>query len=834
MIGRINPSWFRLLTVVGFVVCCGAVTQVARSEDDKTAQIEKLFREGVDLYSQGKYSDAQRKFHGVLQLDLRQELAARLVDEANTKVMAKMMADVRMGNEPSAIWQLYRKYYVGKLADKERMVKMVKRLVDIATSEDERALMYRELAELGHYAVTTLAPYLKDANHEDFRTYARIALARMGSRAVLPVIELIAHQEPLMRENAILVLSDIQPLDPRAIPAIKARIEDTNEKDAVKRVATRTLQRITGLPPEQFKNAVESYYDAANRYYLDRVGVAEEAEDVDGMIWHLNVEGDLISVQYPLWAWNDQMAEESLLKGMTVNSEHAAFYPLWACVQAAQCAEVKYLLDVVREQPTMHSFSVEEKKQIEEWDKKLVNARRLVALVGKEYCNAALTKTLVDIKKYPGHSRLPSVGAFLARELAMLDYRGELLTPPPEIIFALKPGADPVTVTSANAPITIKTENTLIHVTVKPASVDIVAVSPKSKIESKSEKKEVVAQTAPEVVAVAPVVSTSALVNGLNNTDQSVQYACAISLAEINRFPFKWIGSEKVAKILGRGVSESKAIQVLLVEENHDKANNLRGKIEGLGYGVTVAVSGRDALFQSKSYPPKDIAVVAENLRRDLNADQLFEEMRADIHTRYMPVGVLLARNDRDLIKSRFGTEICLVEREAADNDLKTQIEAVAAKRVQESVPKRQAHEISAQCAQALTDLECTDSYIVVDDAVDNAIGALVNRPDDVRIPCATFLGNVEGGTKKVKAVEVLKACVLDKNNSVELRKVALRALGRIQKEGLEDIYVKAQADENQSIKDVSAEAFGQVSRANKAISDIVRAERIDKDKKEK
>ena len=46
------------------------------------------------------------------------------------------------------------------------------------------------------------------------------------------------------------------------------------------------------------------------------------------------------------------------------------------------------------------------------------------------------------------------------------------------------------------------------------------------------------------------VVSTSALVCGLDSSDESIQYACAVSLAKIDRFPCKWIGSEKVASFM--------------------------------------------------------------------------------------------------------------------------------------------------------------------------------------------------------------------------------------------------------------------------------------------
>ena len=794
---------------------CLLSTATIHAEEDKTAQVEKLFREGVDLYNQGRYSEAQIKLKAVLALEPRKELAARLVDEAGTRIMAKMMADPRMGNEPTYIWQYYRQYQVKKFADKERMVKMAARLVDGATAEEERMLLYREFGELGHYAVPALAPYLKNQTHEDHRTFARIAIARMGSRAVLPVIELLGHADELMRQNAVLILSDIQPLDPRAIPALKARVEDAKETEAVKRVAARALQRITGMEAAGLKTAGAYYHDLANRYYLDRAGVAEEGQEVDGQVWHLNAAGDLVTAQYPLWSWNDQMAEENVLRGLAVDPANTSFFALWACVMAAQITEVSDLLDIVGEQPAQHNFSAEEKAEIEAWSKKLVDAKRHVAAVGKENCNAALNKVHADVKRNPGHVRLPQVGAYLARELAALDTTGELLA-------AGEPAAPALTAPPAPArptPTPIQTSAGAPNVVPPPPPV--AAADP--------------AAGAPGAAPAAPAApkDPSALVAGLDSTEEVIQYACALTLASIDRFPATWPGSDKVAAILGRGVSENKAMQVLLVEENPNTSNELREKLEALGYGVTAAISGRNAVAQARAFPPKDIAIISDSLRRDLNADQLMEELRSDVNTRYLQVGILHTRADRTLVQSRFG-EVTLVEREAAGNDLKTAVDAIAAKRAAESVPKRKAHETAVACATALSKVDPRDTHLILYDAVEHAYNALLNRKDDVRIPAAIFLGRVEGGAKKAEAAEKLKAVVMDSANAVELRRAALRSLGRVQKDGLEDVYRKVQADPDQEIKDIGAESYGQISRANGSIIDFIRENRIDKDKKEK
>lgn len=834
MISRTNISWLRgmfAILVAAFVSV--ALVRPAHAQEDKTAQIEQSFREAVDLYKQTKYSDAQRKLRHVLSMEPRHELAARLVDEAGTRVMAQMMADSRMGSEPTYIWQLYRQFNIRKMANKERMTKMAARLIDPNTSDDERALLYREFGELGHHAVPILAPHLKAATHEDHRTFARIAITRMGHRAVLPVIELLGHSDVLMRQNAIGIIGDITPLDPRALPALKSILDSGAEQPSVKSQAAKVFARISGMNPDAGKTASDYYYDAANRYFLDRAGVAEEAEDVEGLTWHLSAEGELIPVGYPLWAWNDQMAEEHILRGLKLNPEHYGLPALWAAELAAQHTEVQDLVDVSNEMPVQHNFTAEEKKDLEEWQKKLVDARRLIYAVGKENVNSALNKVLADIRTFPGHARLPSVGALLARELALLDPNGDLLTPPGDIhqVATLQ---SPVSTSVALVPVQISTEEPRVRVRIGANSLEAITEKPEDAKNKEKKKKKDLEPLAPVVDTVAPVSSSSGLVNGLDSPEQIVQYACALALAQTDKFPMKWIGSEKVAGLLGRGISEAKSIQILLVEEDTNYANDLRGKLEALGYGVSLAASGRDGVTQARSFPPKDIAVISNALRRDLSSEQLLEELRADVRTRYLVYGVLSAQADRTAMQARFGSEAALVEREVSGGDLKNQIEAIAAKRPAESLTKRKALETSIECATALTKVDPRDTYLLLNDAVEHAIAALANRKDEVRIPSAIFIGRVAGGSFADKAAIGLKAVIEDANNAAELRRVALIAYGSVVKQGLEEITAKVQADADQGVKDAGARAFGQTQRSRADIIKFINANRIEGEKKTK
>jgi CheY-like chemotaxis protein len=331
-----------------------------------------------------------------------------------------------------------------------------------------------------------------------------------------------------------------------------------------------------------------------------------------------------------------------------------------------------------------------------------------------------------------------------------------------------------------------------------------------------------------------PAGHNSGLVYALSSEDQTVQYASALALSSINKYPTHFVGEDKVAAVLGRGVSENKSTYILVADENQNVRNEIRKSLEALGYGMTEAVNGRDALLKAKSFPPKDLIIIGDNLRSDMTTEQVMEELKADVRTRYTPQGVLHDRVTRTATQARFGLDIPLVEREMKDNDLKGAVEKLEAKRAAETVTKRKAHEISVACATALSNLRLNSTNIRLADAVPNAWDALVNRKDDVRIPAAKFIGVAEGGDMKDKSAERLKDVFEDSKNATDLRLAALKSLAQVKPETYQALYIKAQSEPEWVLTYQAAVNFGKHPRTTKELLELLNVKRIDKDKKEK
>jgi hypothetical protein len=435
------------------------------------------------------------------------------------------------------------------------------------------------------------------------------------------------------------------------------------------------------------------------------------------------------------------------------------------------------------------------------------------------------------MKKYPAHARLPGIGVFLSRIIARLDPEGELLPHP-------RPAADLAVAEQA----VLRSEKVVggkDAATTGMPTVTAVATQPLTMNET-LRKWDYAPLPMPGEGTEMQYWHGSALVAALDCEDETVQYAAAQALAAINRFPATWEGQEKVGAILGRGVSENQPIQVLLVVEDgsrptrNNTAAEMRLRLEGLGFGVSIADSGRDAMLKARSFPPKDVIVVDNILRRNLTSVQLLEELKADPRTRYTPVGLLYDLQERTEIQARFGASISLVAVESQGKDLREEIEKLNAQRPPEALPTRKAHETAVACALALGALDPRWTHVRLQDAVPHCVKALTNRPDDLRNAAAIFLGRAKGVGMKDAAAEALKAVALNRDNAAELRQNAIRSLGHIRPEADEDAYMALQADDDQGVRFEASVVFGRFLRKNEKVVQFLRDNRIEKDLKEK
>jgi HEAT repeat protein len=745
----------------------------AEGVDAIRQEVKSLFREGVDLFQEGKYSESQLKFKQVIAMDPTEKEAEAMVKEAGDKAMFNMILNTKLGPEPQVIWDLYRRYSRRMKRDAELIKKLVAQAVDPAIPDKQRWDAVLQLGDIGQFAVPLLAEHLGNELDPDVRTYARLAITRLGSRAVLPTIELLSHENRLVRENAALILGDIEPSDPRGIAPLKAVFENAKELKTVKDSAGIALEKVTGRKPEQLLTSAEYYYRKAERYLLETAGVPAEAEMADGVVWHLKGSKQLVYIQVPYYTWNEIMSEQSCYDCFRVNPAFDSAISLFACAMAAQFAEVNELKDLAQERPGGQPLSQEEIDEVNARATRLKDAPLLVRSVGPDYLYKALDKALED--------RQDRLAVVVIDAIRDVDPRGELL----------------------------------------PASLSTTADTGKKKADASKEPVK-------GPVGESLIKALSYTGPGGENSGREVRYHAAIAIAHMNPDkPFP--GSELVVSLLANAVGETGPAQIVLVEEDSGNRNALRARLAGIGYGVTLAADGRDGLGRATTFPPKDIIVISDSLKSNWDAKALIEQLKGDPRSRYIPIIMLADLANREEVRAKF-PNVPVMHREDAPEELKRVTEETLAGQTTIAVTKRKAEEIAIMAAEALAVIDPYHTSLNTADSSKALTDALVGRADAVRMPVMTALGNF----KIQAAFQPLINVFSDKSNTVEIRRKALWAVARVRPASAFTVFLNAEESETDfDIRYIASEGYGLGKPDYESIIRFVGAARVDKEQKE-
>ncbi len=105
---------------------------------------------------------------------------------------------------------------------------------------------------------------------------------------------------------------------------------------------------------------------------------------------------------------------------------------------------------------------------------------------------------------------------------------------------------------------------------------------------------------------------------------------------------------ETAAKPADEVVQEPSALTVLLVDDDDTIRESLAWRLENLGYRVVAAALGREALRIARENPPD--AVILDICLPDLDGLHVCQRLVEDSRTRDVPIIVLSALDDRDIV----------------------------------------------------------------------------------------------------------------------------------------------------------------------------------------
>jgi HEAT repeat protein len=382
----------------------------AQGADEYKDEIRKLLKEGVDLYRQGKYKEAHSKLEEAFQKKPDSDLVYAFLKRAEEDVVASMM------NAPDEQMKMdgYRLFELAKPGETIRRskVEVLKYLEQIQSTE--HAVQRNAHWHLKHFApwdLRWIVPVLGNKLADMHRSRLILCLTEIGTEATTALIECLENRptpgDPatesamFMRQNACVILGNIK--DDRALPYLKRTAEDPNEMPEVKKFANEALMKITRKGLDQLKPAKDYFFELAEKYYYGHSSVVH-AWSRSYLVWRWdNDKKTLTEREVPRFAWNEQMAEETLydllkLDPNYIHAEKGTPWALLACVHYSQAIEAEagiHAAEVALKgmEPGLKPKHVDDLK---EWLAQAERHNVLASVPGKRYIYEALKRSIDD------------------------------------------------------------------------------------------------------------------------------------------------------------------------------------------------------------------------------------------------------------------------------------------------------------------------------------------------------------------------------------------------------------------------------------------------------
>lgn len=658
-------------------------------------QARELLAEGVREYLTGRPEQAATRFQDVLKLDPDNRLLYEFYLAVGDKRLQAMMELDQLDDVLKELLRKARIYQTSLRHSPEYINLMISKL---EKSEEERVVASNELVAIGPLAVPHLVARMNDNRQDVLRVYCRIALTKMGYRAVVPLIEALNAKDSRLVESVAMVLADIG--DARALPKLAQLSEAAETSDTAKRVIANTVAAISrkqGLadPQRQGEPSAEApaltadklYFLEAMRYFRGDARVQDEVIAGESLMWRWNEDEQDASkklgfVRVPRYAWNELMAEELLFDGAASYPQFLAYQPLLAATLAAQDAEVQKREALAKARTVPPQNSDEAADAIAERLAALGELNLRVRMFGPAPLYRAMQQAIVS-ERY-------DVAVYLMRLLQ-----------------------------------------------------DKYLADADAQLPSKEQ-------------GLGSDKAGTVLVAALDHPDKTVRYAAAAALAHLDP-KLQFFNSEKVVPLLADAVGEWGMRVVVVVDQDFRQRNASRDQLQKQGYLVYTASNGFDLRQRLEESPIKDAILLAGDLLPTLKdeyggpidvpeqkAETLIGALAQDPRTEKTPIFITLPENAEQAakIQAAFDGKVAgFIQKPFAGAEMKGQIETALKDAQLPNVNREEAEAISLRAALALGAIDPIRSQFDQTQAVEALLKTLDARADSLRIAALTALG---------------------------------------------------------------------------------------------
>jgi len=371
------------LFIVFYPLC-----QLGAQENNFREDIIQQSKEAFELYRNAQLDEAIYKFNAILLQHPSDKEALEMREQAGVELMMQMLLQ---GGEISRIARILMLYAEQAPVRQETDPGIIRKLVEQAATgnlyQRNNAISLLD-AQAGELAAPYMLNYLTNRTKDEERINIQLAMTKMGSTLVNPLIEALDSADLFLRQQVIMILGNIK--DVRALADLKKVLEDKTEEASVKEQASIAIQKITGKPAIALKLAKYLYYEKANKYYEDaieyKIGASSNRLQWKWMNNSLNYQEILPSI------YNDVMAEDACYRALQLDP---GFQRAWALLLQIYYSQ-KTKIESVEEAATERAVLVPEEdlKKFQQDKPRAVQACNLAYAAGPDLLYLALQDSL--------------------------------------------------------------------------------------------------------------------------------------------------------------------------------------------------------------------------------------------------------------------------------------------------------------------------------------------------------------------------------------------------------------------------------------------------------
>ncbi len=288
------------------IVAVRPVPAFAAAEDLQSA---------LDDYAAGRYEVALKKLREYVASNPGDEEVYQVLRSADEHLLLKVLA---LQGDNEALMKVLLNQMKPVSRARHLDTAKIQELVNTAVTDprlDNRREAQLELRSAGDLAVPYLYGYLARSDAEVV-VNAMFALHRLGSSAVMPLVQVLKSDNARMAATAAAVLGDIG--DPVALPGLLA-LAGTTQDPGAKEKAMVAVQKIVGDRAATLK-APDSYVRWGMKFYANDPSVIMGFDDVRNL-WRWE-DGDLVRYTIPSWLFPGQMAEQMALDALSIEPQN--------------------------------------------------------------------------------------------------------------------------------------------------------------------------------------------------------------------------------------------------------------------------------------------------------------------------------------------------------------------------------------------------------------------------------------------------------------------------------------------------------------------------------